>query len=215
MRIFLLLFLLMFSFGARAAPVEVLMIKGPITQKHESAVREHRETLRYLVLDTKGGNMQFAYNIMTIISHYNVITVIPPGASCESACTVIFQAGKQRHAGKDSILVYHAARFDSRFMRSFLRDCPNLEHAGCVLTYDQMEKDLITETLKMFEALEHLGLSSEVFLQLVNAPLISGQSWLLRGNLLRKADLVYTAEEAKLYNAVTNIIQWDVRSTLE
>ncbi len=213
--IFTILFLLTLSFGANAAPMEVLMIKGPITQKHETAVRKHKETLKYLVLDTKGGNMQFAYNIMTIISYYNIITIIPPGKSCESACTIIFQAGKQRHAGKDSTLVYHAARFDRRFMRSFLRECPTDAHAGCQLVYNQMEKDLVKETLKMFRALEHFGLHSDVFVQFITAPVVTGRAWLLEGNLLRKEDVRYTAEEAMLHNAVTDIVQWDVNTTLE
>lgn len=216
MRIILtILFLLTLSFGANAAPIKVLMIEGPITQEHESAVRKNRETLKYLVLNTKGGDMQFAYNIMTIISYYNVTTVIPPGGTCESACTIIFQAGKQRYAGKDSTLIYHAARFDRKFMRSFLRECPDGNHAGCQLIWNQMEKDLVKETLKMFRTLEHFGLNHEVFIQFINAPHVTGRAWLLNGNLLRMDDLKYTAEEAKLHNAVTDIVEWDVNAISE
>lgn len=206
-----ILFLVLFSFGfvgcASIAPAtEALIIRGPISQKHETAVRANRETLKYLILDTKGGDMQFAYNIMTIISFYDITTIIPPGKSCESACTVIFQAGKQRHAGKESTLVYHAARFDRRFMKDFLQECPE-PTPGCKLWYDQMKKDLMKETLKMFRELERFGLSRAVFHQLVHTPDLTGNSWLLNGNLIKKPDLTYTAEEAKVYNAVTNIVE--------
>lgn len=210
---FILLFSFIFAYSNAAVAMEVLIIKGPITQKHEIAVRENKETLKYLVLDTKGGGMQFAYNIMTIISYYNVTTIIPPGKSCESACTVIFQAGKQRHAGKESTLVYYAAHFDRKFMKDFLRECPEPK-PGCRLWYNQMEKDLMEETFKMFRELERFGLSKAVFYQLVSTPNVDGR-WLQNGNLLRKPNLEYVAEVAKIYNAVTDIVEWDVMTTAE
>ncbi len=214
MRSIIFIFLVMFSFGASAAS-EVLIIKGPISQKHETAVRVNKETLKYLILDTKGGDMQFAYNIMTIISYYNVTTIIPPGKSCESACTVIFQAGKRRYAGKKSTLVYHPAHFGRKFMKDFLRGCPTPRHASCRLVYNQMKKDLLKETLKMFNALQHFGLSKAVFIQLARTPDLTGNSWLLNGNLIKKPDLTYTAEEAEVYNAVTDIVEWDVNTISE
>lgn len=195
---------------------EILIIKGDITYEHEKSVREHKETLKYLVLDTKGGNMQFAYSIMTIISYYNIITIIPPGKSCESACTIIFQAGKQRHAGKESTLVYHAAHFGDKVMHDFIRGCPQSlpPNAGCVLVFNQMKTDLVKETIKMFLTLEHFGLDNEVFGRLRTAPMVFG-SWMHNGNLLRLPDFVYTAEEAMRLNAVTDIVEWDTTTTLE
>ena len=180
-------------------------ITGEITYAHEQEFRANQENIKYLVLNSKGGDMQFAYNIMIMVSHLDITAMVPKNATCQSACTVIYQAAKHRIAAESATFVYHTVRFDSRFMLDWIGQCP-VPNAGCRLVYDQMTRDLIKETHKMFRALEKHGMNSrEVLLQLSQLT-TPDPNWMQRGNLLRIGDLVYTAEEAMQYNIVTEVI---------
>ena len=71
---------------------EVASITGIIGLEQENYIRENRSKIKYLILDSPGGGMQFAYDIAIIVKYSNVITIIPKNGVCESACTFIFQA---------------------------------------------------------------------------------------------------------------------------
>lgn len=190
---------------------EVMLIEGPLRIYHVKQVRKNQK-IKYLILNSTGGDMQFAYNIATIISYLDVTTIIPPRGICESACTVIFQAGKKRYASESSTLMYHGIRFGSKRMLRFFKECPTVTDE-CFKRYESMKDRIKMGTIKMFYSLEHFGLSHDVFLLLLEQPV--AKNWLLVGNLTRYSDLRFTAEEAMQYNAVTEIKEYEINTTSE
>ena len=209
--LWLLMFAWLFFVALPAANAQMgigntFYINGVITFEHEKQFRANRDKIKYLVLNSKGGGMQFAYNIMIMVNHLDITVLVPKDATCQSACTVIYQAAKRRLADESATFVYHAIRFDGKFMTDWIRQCPR-PNAGCKLVFDQMQRDLVKETHKMFRALEKHGMSMEVLRQLSMRPLTRDPNWIQQGNLLRIADLEYTATEAMRYNIVTQIIQ--------
>lgn len=186
---------------------EVASITGIITQNHETYIRKNLYEIKYLVLDSPGGDMQFAYNIAIMVKYANIITVIPKNSVCESACTIIFQAAKERHASKNSSLMYHGVRIDGKIMEAYFKECPSVTNQ-CMQLFEKLKKIIKEETLRMFYALEDYGLKHDVFLLFIKRP--PDPDWLKFGNLTGYSDLRFTAEESMQYNAVTNIIEYDI-----
>ena len=152
--------------------------------------------------------MQFAYNIATMLRYSNITTIIPKNGVCESACTVIFQAVKERHASKDSSLMYHGIRIGVNVMEAYFEECPNVTDQ-CMQIFEKMKWLVKNETMKMFYVLENLGLKHDILLLLVKQP--GDPDWLKFGNLTGYSDLRFTAEESMKYNAVTRIIEYNIK----
>lgn len=186
---------------------EVASIIGMITHKHETTIRKNLSKIKYLVLDSPGGDMQFAYNIAIMLKYSNIITVIPKNGICESACTVIFQAGKQRHASKNSSLMYHGVRTGLGVMEAYIEECPSVTEE-CIQFFNTLRDLIKEETLKMFYVLEDNGLKHDIFLLFIKRP--PDPRWLESGNLTGYSDLRFTAEETIQYNAVTDIIEYNI-----
>jgi hypothetical protein len=66
-------------------------------------------------LDSSGGNLDAALKMASVIEALQALaridTRVPEGASCQSACTVLFAAGRSREAAKDALFMFHAASF--------------------------------------------------------------------------------------------------------
>ena len=143
MRVLLSMLLTFFLVSCASAPLQnissipvldfnsesVMYINGIIGQEHKNSIcknlRKHknickkRSEIKYLVLDSPGGDMQIAYNIALMVRFSDIITVIPKNGICASACTVIFQAAKERHASKNSSLLYHGTNIDTKVMEAY------------------------------------------------------------------------------------------------
>lgn len=187
---------------------EVASITGIIGLEQENYIRENRSKIKYLILDSPGGDMQFAYSIAIIVKYSNIITVIPKNGVCESACAIIFQAGKERHASKSSSLMYHGVRIDGKVIEAYFKECPRITNE-CMSMFEELKTFVKEETLKMFYVLEDYGLKHGVFLLFIKQP--PDPDWLKFGNLTGYSDLRFTAEESMQYNAVTNIIEYNIR----
>ena len=186
---------------------EVVSIIGIIDFRQEVYIRKNLTEIKYLILNSPGGDMQFAYNIAIMVKYSNIITVIPKNGVCESACTVIFQAGRERHASKSSSLMYHGVRIDGRGMKAYFEECPSVTNE-CMRLFEILKAFIKEETLKMFYKLEDYGLKHDVFLLFIKQP--PDPDWLKYGNLTGYSDLRFTAEESMQYNAVTNIIEYNI-----
>lgn len=187
---------------------EIVLITGVIGREQEDNVRKNLSEIKYLILNSPGGDMQFAYNIATMVKFSNIITVIPKNGICESACTIIFQAAQERHASKSSSLMYHAVSIDIKVMEAYFKECPKVTNQ-CLQIF-KMLRDLIKqETLKMYHVLEYYGLKHDVFLLLIKQP--ADPNWLRTGNLTGYSDLRFTAEESMKYNAVTHIKEYNIK----
>lgn len=186
---------------------EVASIIGVIGKEQERYIRKNLSNIRYLVLNSPGGGMQFAYNIATMVKYSDIITVIPKNGICESACTVIFQSGKERHASKSSSLMYHGVRVDGKTMGAYFEECPSVTDE-CMRLFETLKAFIKEETLKMFYFLEDNGLKHDVFLLFIKQP--PDPDWLKFGNLTGYSDLRFTAEESIQYNAVTHIKEYNI-----
>lgn len=186
---------------------EVVSIIGLISQEQEIYIRKNLHEIKYLILNSPGGDMQFAYNIAIMVKYSSIITVIPKNGVCESACTVIFQAAKQRHASKSSSLMYHGVRMDGKIMEAYFKECPSVTNR-CMQVFEELKAFVKEETLKMFYFLEDNGLKHDVFLLFIKRP--PDPDWLKFGNLTGYSDLRFTAEESMQYNAVTRIKEYNI-----
>lgn len=186
---------------------EVVSIIGIIGLEQENYIRKNRSEIKYLILNSPGGGMQFAYNIAIIVKYSNVITIIPKNGVCESACTIIFQAGKERHASKNSSLMYHGVRIDGKVIEAYFKECPRITNE-CMSMFEELKTFVKEETLKMFYKLEDYGLKHGVFLLFIKQP--PDPDWLKFGNLTGYSDLRFTSEESMKYNAVTHIKEYNI-----
>ena len=183
----------------------VMYIKGQIYDTHVRQLRKRQKTLKYLVLNSPGGGVDNAYNISLMVKYNGIITVIPPKSRCSSACTLIFQAGKERHASKTSLLMYHGVRLGVRIMKEYFKNCPSATDK-CMKIYKTMMDIAESRTIEAFDHLEANGLSHEVYQQFIKLP--PDPNWLKTGNLTGFSNLYLTIEEAVKYNAVTKLIEY-------
>jgi len=186
----------------------VMYIDGIIYYSHVDKLRKQQTTIKYLILNSPGGELSDAYALALMVKYNGIITVIPPGGKCYSACTIAFQAGKERYASKTSTLLYHGARLGSSYMNEYFKECPTVTD-DCMMYYKNMVLRVKTKTIEMFKKLEENGLSHKVFLKLLEQPI--NPNWLSVGNLTGYSDIKMTAEESMKYNAVTHIIEYDLQ----
>ena len=187
---------------------EVASIMGIITHEHEITIRKNLSEIKYLVLNSPGGDMHSAYNIAIMLEYFNIITVIPKNGVCESACAVIFQAGKQRHASNNSSLMYHGVRTGPDVMESYFEECPSVTDQ-CMQIFKTLRDIIKQETIRMFNVLEDYGLKHDVYLLFIDQP--PDPDWLKTGNLTGYSEIRFTAEESIQYNAVTHIIEYNIK----
>lgn len=185
---------------------ETFYINGVITQETEDELRQIGASgIKYVVLDSPGGILDVAYNIGNIISAYEISTVIPRRATCRSACTVVFQSGKNRYISRSGDLVYHSPRYGREYMNSFFEECPiRSENPECGQQIYDMTLYIFEETDRMYSFLEEHGLSTRIR-ELVKATPIA-DSWFEIGNFTRYGDLVLNYQQAIEHNAATDIL---------
>lgn len=187
---------------------KIVLITGFIGPEQESSFRERAKQTKYLILDSPGGEIDSAYAISLMVKYNNIITIIPKNGVCESACTLIFQAGKERYASRTSTLMYHGARIDVKTMNAYFEECPIVTDE-CLEIFNELKTLIKQQTLRMFKILEEHGLKHSVFEIFIKRPI--EKDWLKRGNLTGYSDLRFTAEESMQYNIVTHIKEYNIK----
>lgn len=108
------------AFEGRASPAslgrgaERFVIRGEITPSlaaHVEALPASR--LRFVELDSVGGDVSAAISIARRIRSVGGHTYIGPRGKCFSSCGVVFQGGVRRTAAPDSLFLLHYARQQS------------------------------------------------------------------------------------------------------
>lgn len=183
----------------------VMYINRFIDDYTVDSIRKKYKKLKYLILNSPGGTIDDAYRVALFVKYGGIITVIPKYGRCDSACTIIFQAGKERHASSTASIMYHGSRVDSKFMDAYFKECP-IVNERCLTLFEKMKYRIKRSTINVFKKLEEYGLSHDVFLLLLEQP--PQKKWLLKGNLTGYSDLRFTAKESMQYNAVTHIIEY-------
>lgn len=103
--------------------------------------------LAFVELDSVGGDVQSSIDIAHRLRAAGSRTHVASGAKCFSACTVIYQGGVERTAGKDALFLLHYAVQVS--------DDPNHARVGSVWG-----------TVTLIEAMIDLGTDSSIYDQM-------------------------------------------------
>lgn len=120
LRIFLILFLLLFPLSAYAYEHPSTIVVGGepgvvyILGRIDLALVERIVSLdptkiKRIELNSRGGKLFSAFKIAEFIRKNNLETYIGKYQICASACTVIFQAGTVRIAHETAVFMYHYA----------------------------------------------------------------------------------------------------------
>lgn len=80
----------------------MVLATGPITAGDSDKLRgallnvpRDQFGLKLIALNSPGGSVEAALEMATVIDGFGAVTVVPPGATCASACaTILFVAGK-------------------------------------------------------------------------------------------------------------------------
>lgn len=113
MRIIALLFIWLYAQTLPASGAEVYTIKGRITIETYIQIVETKPT-KTVVLDSIGGDLAIAIAISHFIYDHGLSTTVMQDGECYSACTLIFQSGRQRTASVTAKFMYHYATVAER-----------------------------------------------------------------------------------------------------
>lgn len=90
---------------------ESVIITGPITDDTLIKFTSFSDkNIKNVIIASPGGLLLPSIKIAKFIAYKNIDTIIPNKGMCYSACTLIFQAGNNRFAFANSMLMYHSAK---------------------------------------------------------------------------------------------------------
>lgn len=167
------------------------------------------EPVKNLYLNSYGGQVQFAFEVAKYIRAQGINTFLRAGAVCESACTLVFQAGKRRVADRHSELMYHGVRDPhlSQKHREEIRSCLASPRPSCMEPIERRRDELMELTQMLFDSYEHYGASpklSDIYWAQEKDP-----NWWKQGNYIQLVDWRITGEEARMYNVATELLGED------
>lgn len=178
------------------------IIKGQIDQDVYDKFLKNFKSIKILVLDSKGGIYEYTKTMAAVLRRIQVTTIVPNGATCESACTLLFQSGMERIVGIDAKFMYHGLRYSSGFMNSYLTECPIYTHE-CEDRFEFMKLYISKLTLEYFFLNEYYGADRYIFKKFKTQWI--DQNWLNDGNLVGHRDLWISPEDALKYKVATSI----------
>lgn len=180
-------------------------ITGPIDRKtlinFQKAVKENE--IKNLILESPGGIIDYSIEIADLVKSENINTIVLRNKHCSSACTIIYQAGKNRYLSRASKFVYHTARLSSYSTKRFFRRCDFPLSENCQKTLSRYMKYLVQQNERMKQHLEENGLNPQVFNILMEMSKMDIETSYKRGNLYRIPDLMITGELLLILNIGT------------
>ena len=97
----------------------VIVGRGPILHgdfdrftKALATVAQSGHPLAALALDSAGGNVQEAKQMVTVIRDQHITVALPQHTQCASACFLLFAASPRRMASTDALVGVHSASID-------------------------------------------------------------------------------------------------------
>ncbi len=165
--------------------------------------------LKYVDLNSLGGNSEQAMLISRKIRQLGLITRVRSGSVCASACISLFGAGVERHIAADAWLGVHGARGGQSHIQKFYNLCHDndrwmLDKKECQNFVRGWYADAKKVTLEFFGVLEQYGISSELRKTYFSLPLES--DWTENFNVLQIVDWVLQPETALSFNLATRIL---------
>jgi hypothetical protein len=134
----------------------MILLKGDIAREDSEAVanlilaaKAERRVIRGLQLDSPGGNLLGGMSLASLMhNHPELSTMIVPGATCASACFLVFAAGHEKFADYESFVGVHGVA----------------DKAG------QVTEETEAATLEMARFCQELGVPSRITEKLIATP---------------------------------------------
>lgn len=186
---------------------DALYVDGEINKDLGKALDQNPSVVR-IELNSLGGDTTSTYAIAEQIRSRGIHTHVRSGAVCESACSLVFQAGSKRTASPDAIFMFHGSRIGSAEMKNWESMCTdgNDPHSSLIYCAKLLLKtsDITRrQTDKFFRAFVEYG-ASEKFVDLLRKRPIA-PDWFETGNFSRMSDWRLSASE--LFALELNIVQ--------
>lgn len=192
---------------------DTLYIEGPIgSHIYDYLAYEYKalRAVKKVSLNSYGGSHDWSLAVAEKIKANKWDSVLTAEHVCASACVYLFGAGKNRVMSKTAWLGVHGARITGGYVITFKNLCSeaSLEKkeqlsVHCLTYLSKMHALALESTLKAFELMEASGVQRQLrdyYFSLEDDP-----HWYKFNNILRKPDLVLTAEEALNFNLATQI----------
>lgn len=96
--------------GEPAIKAQGVIVSGDAQRLKKVLTPDAKHSMGYyaLVLDSPGGNVDAAFEVVEVMDQNMVFTYVPPGAKCVSACaSIIFTAGREHIAVPGGYLGLH------------------------------------------------------------------------------------------------------------
>jgi hypothetical protein len=191
---------------------DTLYIEGPIQSHLYDALARSHEALRGIKtvsLNSFGGNHYWALELARKIKEFGLNTVIEEGSVCASACVYLFGVGQERTMADGTWLGFHGARLAGGHVVTFMSLCPQENYEQGINQSEECEEFLadvyehsMNATDEALTLIEEAGVSTELrdyYFSLDDDP-----NWYRFNNVLKKPDLVISAENAFRFGLVTN-----------
>lgn len=118
-----------------------------------------------LILTSKGGSLRAAEEIMDAVFEFGLDTIA--NGPCESACAIIFLAGKKRQVIREPQLGFHRPTIDGDAELKYLKQYKSITLPNYIeRVYEIGQRDV----LKMFKVLSRQGISPEFLMEAYASP---------------------------------------------
>lgn len=156
-----------------------------------------------LQLNSDGGPILNIYDLTDYIRGRGMRTHVRKGATCSSACTMVYMAGTRRTAHPEARFMFHGVNAGGRpvDMKSL---CESVGIDQCGKRLLEIVDDHNASTRKMFAKYVEYGASPSLWTDYQRFP--EDEKWWEHGNFTRKIDWRMRPAEAAKYDIVQEIL---------
>lgn len=155
-----------------------------------------------LELNSDGGEVKELYQLADLIRARGLHTNVRKGASCSSACTMLYIAGARRTAHPDARFMIHAIHNGGRAI-NLEKLCEREPLEKCGKSLIEIVDDQRKSTEEMFARYIAYGASRTLWRDYLRLP--KDEKWYEHGNFTQRIDWVMSAEEARAQGFVQEI----------
>ncbi len=157
-----------------------------------------------LELNSEGGPIRNIYELSDYIRSRKMHTNIRKGATCSSACTLLYMAGARRTAHAEARFMFHGVNAGGQPINmKALCEGQGIETCGKRLM--EIVDDQNSSTKALFAKYVEYGASPSLWSDYMKFPL--DEKWWEHGNFTRKIDWRMNPFEAARYNIVQEVIR--------
>lgn len=186
---------------------DTLFIDGEINADLLKILKTN-SSINRIELNSAGGLVAESYSAAEIIRARGISTNVREGAICESACTLVFQSGKNRTAHASARFMFHGTRIGSGNIQFIMNNCsggndPKNTLRICMKEMLRQYQTTNEETDRLMNTYVKYGASSDLVARFRKQPV--DKEWFDVGNFSRRQNMVLTA--AELMALKLNVVQ--------